>query len=132
MGKGNFNKNQFKCVFSRNDKFLCYGCNQPGHLKNECPSHNETKKDKMKKKILVETWSDSDPSSSNDESIIEERANFCLMEKEDMVCNDDYDTLQHEYDCLLILKNSWKNANISKKLLLLSIFNLKMLKMNMR
>ena len=73
-----------------------------GHLKNECPLNKEAKRYKMKKKILVETWSDCDPSSSDDESIIEAKANFCLMEKEDMVCNDDYDTLQHEYDCLFI------------------------------
>ena len=79
-----------------NDKFLCYGCNQPGHLKNECLLNKEAKKYKMKKKILVETWSNSDPFSSDDESIIEARANFFLMVKQDKVCNDDYDTLQHE------------------------------------
>ena len=48
----------------------------------------------MKKKILVETWSDRESSSSNDESMIEAKANFCLMEKDDKVCNiDDLDTL---------------------------------------
>ena len=38
--------------------------------------------------------------------MIEARANFFLMAKKDKVCNDDdlddYDTLQHEYDCLFI------------------------------
>ena len=60
----------------------------------------------MKKKILVETWSVCDPSLSDDESIIDARANFFHMEKEDKVCNDDdfddYDILQHEFDCLFI------------------------------
>ena len=57
----------------------------------------------MKKKILIETWSDCESSSSNDESMIEARTNFCLMKKDDKVCNiDDLDTLQHEYDCLFI------------------------------
>ena len=60
----------------------------------------------MKKKILVETWSDWDSFSSNNESMIEARVNFFLMVKEDKVCNnddfDDYDTLQHKYVCLFI------------------------------
>ena len=38
--------------------------------------------------------------------MIEAKANFCLMVKDDKVCNiddfDDLDTLQHEYDCLFI------------------------------
>ena len=37
--------------------------------------------------------------------MIEVRANFCLMENEEKVCNndfDDLDILQHEYDCLFI------------------------------
>ena len=78
----------------------------PRHLKTECPLNKGAKKYKMKKKILVETWSNCDSSSSDDELMIETRVNFCLMEKEDKVCNnddfDDYDTLQHEYDCLFI------------------------------
>ena len=78
------------------------------HLKNECPLNKEAKSYKMKKKILLETWCDCDSSLSNDESMIEAKTNFCLMAKDDKVCNiDDLDTLQHEYDCLFInLKNS--------------------------
>ena len=59
----------------------------------------------MKKKILGETWFDYDSSSSDDESMIEVRTNFYLMEKGEKVCNndfDDLDILQHEYDCLFI------------------------------
>ena len=77
-----------------------------GHMKNECPLNKEAKRYKMKKKTLVETWSDCDSSLFDDESMIEARANFCLMEKDDKVCNiddlDDLDTLQHEYDCLFV------------------------------
>ena len=60
----------------------------------------------MKNKILVETWSNCDSSSSDDELMIEARANFCFMAKKDKVCNNDdfdnLDTLQNEYDCLFI------------------------------
>ena len=46
---------------------------------------------------------DCESSSSNDESMIEARANFFLMEKDDNECNiNDLDTLQYEYDCLFI------------------------------
>ena len=77
-----------------------------GHLKNECPLNIEINKYKMKNKILVETWSDYDSSSSGDESMIKAKANFCLMAKDDKVSNNDdfndLDTLQDEYDCLFI------------------------------
>ena len=106
MGRRNFNNNRFKGDSSRGNEVICYGCKMPGHLKNECPLNKKIKKYKMKKKILVNAWSDFESSSSNDESMIEARANFCLMEKDDKVCNiddlDDLDTLQHEYDCLFI------------------------------
>ena len=55
--------------------------------------NNEAKRYKLKKKILVDTWSNCDFSSSDDESMIEARANFCLMEKEENVCNNDFDDL---------------------------------------
>ena len=108
MGRRNFNNNRFKSGSSRGNEVICYECKMSGHLKNECPLNKKIKKYKMKKKILVKTWSHCESSSSNDESMIEARANFCLMAKDDKVCNiDDLDTLQHEYDCLFInLKNS--------------------------
>ena len=91
MGRRNFNNNRFKGGSSRGNEVICYECKMPGHLKNECPL---IKKYKMKKKILVEAWSDCESSSSDDESMIETRANFCLMAKDDKVCNiDDLDTL---------------------------------------
>ena len=104
MGRGNFNKNPFKGGSSRGNEMICNGYKMSGNLKNEYPLNKKAKRYKMKKKILVETWSDCDSSSSDDESMIEARANFSLMEKKDKVCNNDdfvdLDTLQHEYDCL--------------------------------
>ena len=59
----------------------------------------------MKNKILVETWSDCDSSSSDDESTIESKQMFVLWKKKEKVCNNDFDDLgilQHEYDVLFI------------------------------
>ena len=87
----------------------------------------------MKKKILVEAWSDCESSSSDDESMIETRANFCLMAKDDKVCNiDDLDTLQHEYDCLYIHFEKLMSKCKELKNSCLFILSLIMLKMNMR
>ena len=94
MGRRTFNNNRFKSGSSRSNEVICYECKLPGHLKNKCPLNKKIKKYKMKKKILVEAWSDCESSSSNDESMIEARANFCLMAKDDKVCNiDDFDDL---------------------------------------
>ena len=52
---------------------------------------------------MVATWSDSDASSSDEESKINIKANLCLMANENEVCDDvldNYDDIQHEYDCL--------------------------------
>ena len=106
MGRRNFNNNRFMGESSRGNEVICYECKMPRHLKNECPLNKKIKKYKMKKKIMVETWSDCESSSFSDQSMIEPRANFCFMAKDDKVCNiddfDDLDTLQHEYDCLFI------------------------------
>ena len=81
MGRRNFNNNRFKGGFLRGNEVICYECKMLGHLKNECPLNKKIKKYKMKKKILVETWSDCESFSSNDESMIEARANFSLWQK---------------------------------------------------
>ena len=60
------------------------------------------KKDK-KKKAIVATWFDSDPSSSDGEPKMEIKANLLFLDKDDEVCLDeldDFDTLQNEYECL--------------------------------
>ena len=60
-------------------------------MKFECPLNKEARKDKKKKKAMVATWSDSDPSSFDKESKIEAKANLCLMVTDDEVCNDELD-----------------------------------------
>ena len=37
MRKWKFKRDRFKGVSSRYNQILCYGCNQPEHLRNECP-----------------------------------------------------------------------------------------------
>ena len=101
MGSGNFKRNRFRGDSPRNNQILCYDCNQPGHMRNECPLNKKAKK--KKKKIKVETWSNSDSSSSDGVSEVETAINLCLMKNDDEVCDDkldDYDTLQNEYECL--------------------------------
>ena len=56
--------------------------------------------DKKKKRAMVATWSNSDPSQSESESQIEIKENLCLMAIGDEVCLDDFDKLQNEYECL--------------------------------
>ena len=51
--------------------------------------------DKKKKRAMVATWSESDPSSSEIEWKIEIKANICLMAIDDEVCLDDFDKLQN-------------------------------------
>ena len=90
MGRGN-NSNKI------NSRVILEGAinfyNQLGHLKNDCPLNKKAKKYKMKKKILLKLGPNCDSSSSDDESIIEARANFCLMAKEEKVCNNDLNIL---------------------------------------
>ena len=55
MGRGNnSNKIDSRVILEGAINFY----NQLGHLKNDCPLNKDAKKYKMKKKILVETWSE--------------------------------------------------------------------------
>ena len=55
MGRGNkSNKIDSRVILQGAINFY----NQLGHLKNDCLLKKEAKKYKMKKKILVETWSE--------------------------------------------------------------------------
>ncbi|GAU49443.1 hypothetical protein TSUD_407350 [Trifolium subterraneum] len=56
-------------------KIQCYGCNQFGHYKNDCPK-NKRKKPFFKKKSMMHTWDDLEEAQSEDE---EQEANVCLM-----------------------------------------------------
>ena len=55
MGRGN-NSNKIDSSVILQGAINFY--NQLGHLKNDCLLNKEAKKYKMKKKILVETWSE--------------------------------------------------------------------------
>ncbi|PKA54067.1 hypothetical protein AXF42_Ash016232 [Apostasia shenzhenica] len=59
----------------KENEVTCYNCNQPGHIKPNCPLLKGKKI--RKKKAFVATWSDSDKNSSSDEN--EEITNLCLM-----------------------------------------------------
>ena len=78
--------------------------------------NKKDKKDKKKKRVMVATWSSSDPLSSESESEIEIKANICLMAIYEEVCLDDFndfDKLQNEYECLFddfeILRHTCKD-----------------------
>ncbi|GAV69681.1 LOW QUALITY PROTEIN: zf-CCHC domain-containing protein/UBN2 domain-containing protein, partial [Cephalotus follicularis] len=97
---------QFK---SKREEPTCYKCNKPRHYKNECP--NLKKKEQFKKKneyfkknkAMVATWSDSDPSTSEEESD-EEIAHIAYMaidDEEDEV-NFSFDELQSAYEKLYV------------------------------
>ena len=68
--------------------------------------NKKSKKDKdnnKKKKVMMATWSDNNPFSSDNEPKMEIKANLCLMAKDNKVSLDDiddFDTLQNEYECL--------------------------------
>ena len=65
LGRRNFRRDRFRNEPSRNNQITVYGCKQPGHLRSKCPMNKEGKKDKdkNKKKAMMTTWFDSDPSS---------------------------------------------------------------------
>ncbi|GAV79879.1 zf-CCHC domain-containing protein/UBN2 domain-containing protein [Cephalotus follicularis] len=86
---------------------ICYECDKLGHIRPDCPKLKK-KKDKVKKKAMIATWSDSDDSSSDDEEN-EEIANIAFMAMEDdcevNTSSLSYNELQCEYDELLDVLN---------------------------
>ncbi|GAU41293.1 hypothetical protein TSUD_374180 [Trifolium subterraneum] len=56
-------------------KIQCYGCNQYGHYKNDCPK-NKQKKPFFMKKSMMATWDDIEETQSEEE---EQEENVCLM-----------------------------------------------------
>ena len=48
-------------------------------MRSKCLMNKEGKKEKKKKKAMVATWSNGDPSSSNGELTMEAKANIFLM-----------------------------------------------------
>ncbi|GAV57141.1 UBN2 domain-containing protein, partial [Cephalotus follicularis] len=78
-----------------------------GHIRLDCPKLKKTN-DKVKRKAMIATWSDSDDSSSDDEEN-EEIANIAFMELEKNcevnTSSLSYNELQYEYDELLDVLN---------------------------
>ena len=77
-------------------------------------------KDKKKKKVMMATWSDSDPSSFESELKMDIKANFCLMAiDDDEVCIDDLDILidykTNLNASLMILKNLGIDVKTTRK-----------------
>ncbi|GAV81980.1 zf-CCHC domain-containing protein/UBN2 domain-containing protein, partial [Cephalotus follicularis] len=107
---------------SKREEPTCYECNKPGHFKSECPNLKKKEQFKKKneyfkkKKAMVATWSDSDPSSSEEESD-EDVAHIAYMaiedEEEDEV-NFSFDELQIAYEKLYI---EYENVCLKNKTL---------------
>jgi len=56
----------------------CYGCNNKGHYKNECPQNKKNQKSPYKKSALI-TWDNLEETQAEEE----EEANICLMANSD-------------------------------------------------
>ncbi|GAU10443.1 hypothetical protein TSUD_419200 [Trifolium subterraneum] len=88
-------------------KIQCYGCNQFGHYKNDCPK-NKQKKPFFKKKSMMATWDDLEEAQSEVE---EQEANdghleaFCFKKKARK--QDFYRTPEHS-------QNGLRNRNFRK------------------
>ncbi|GAV73120.1 hypothetical protein CFOL_v3_16607, partial [Cephalotus follicularis] len=96
---------------SKNEKeekeVICYECDKLGQIRSDCPKLKK-KKDKIKKKAMIATWSDNDESTSNDEES-EEVANIVFMAIEEdcevTTPSLSYNELQSEYNELLDVLN---------------------------
>ncbi|GAV59552.1 hypothetical protein CFOL_v3_03083 [Cephalotus follicularis] len=116
-------KKAFKKEFLQDEEEpTCYESNKPGHFKNECP--NLKKKEQFRKKneyfkknkAMVATWSDSDPSSSEEESD-EEVAHIAYMaieDEEENEVNFTFDELQNAYENLYV---EYENVCLKNKTL---------------
>ena len=103
-------KKEYKRDPKKESSVICYNCNKPGHIKQECSLLKKSSKflKKKKGKAMKATWSDSDESSTDEEEEVEEMANLCLMAKEENSSSDDeevndlytFDELQDAFDDL--------------------------------
>ncbi|GAV61284.1 UBN2 domain-containing protein, partial [Cephalotus follicularis] len=107
---------------SKREEPTCYECKKPCHFKNEC--RNLKKKEQFKerndyvkkKKAMVATWSDSDPSSSEEESD-EDVAHIAFMaikDEEENEVNFTFDELQNAYEKLY---DEYENVCLKNKTL---------------
>ena len=104
-------KKEFKKDSKKDSQIICYNCNKPGYVKQDCklPKKHSKYVKKSKGKAMAATWSDSDESSSEDDEEIEEMENLGLMAtKEEESSNEDekvydlytFDELQEAFDDL--------------------------------
>ena len=96
---------------------ICYKCKKPGHVKYDCPLY----KAKREKRIaMMETWSQSEDSSDDENE--NEVTNMCFMvfeDKDEVNSNlDENENFMFEYDDLLkvIYKLDKKNTSLKKKI----------------
>jgi hypothetical protein len=73
LKKSPFKRNAVKTEVDMS-KIQCYGCNQFGHYKNECPKLKQ-KKPPFKKKSMMATWDELEETSDEED----QEANVCLM-----------------------------------------------------
>ncbi|GAV71298.1 LOW QUALITY PROTEIN: zf-CCHC domain-containing protein/DUF4219 domain-containing protein, partial [Cephalotus follicularis] len=87
---------------------ICYECDKPGHIRPDCPRLKK-RKDNLKKKAMIATWSDSDDSSSDDGEENEEVTNiaFTAIEDYNEVRNSclSFSEIKCEYDDLIDVLN---------------------------
>ncbi|WRX14092.1 zinc finger protein [Theobroma cacao] len=94
LAKRRFRKDQGSSWRTRNkndsnkkEELTCFECKKPGHFKFECPllrKKTPKRNKKSNKAMVAATWSVSDTSSSEvEEEKAEERANLCLMARDD-------------------------------------------------
>ena len=97
-------------VKETNNNFICYGCNKPRHMKNDCHllrSMSKSTKFNKKRKALTATWDDSDESSSDEEFEEKESAHMCFMAQDDVSENEELlDAFNELYETFVRLKTS--------------------------
>ena len=92
-------KEEFKKEFKKDSKkdskkdisIICYKCNKPGHMKQDCLFVKKYSKYSNKKKIkaMKATWSDGDDSTSKEDDEVKEMANLCLIAMEENASDDE-------------------------------------------
>ncbi|XP_058004001.1 uncharacterized protein LOC131180666 [Hevea brasiliensis] len=116
--KRNFKKD--KGESSKRKPLIWFECNNPGHIRTDCPILKKSFK-KFKKKALKATWDES--SDSEDEEIGDQVAQMCFIAMEEssneVTLNDDF--IEFSYDelvsALKVMNNELELSHKKNKLL---------------